>query len=523
LPYDGNGGYSAPVNSWNPAVSQTVIDPSDWNSTQADYETALSTCLTKDGQTTPTNNLPMGGFKHSGVNTNSGNTSRSEYASGATLQDGAPLDAGYTAGTSTAYTATLTPAIAAYADKQCFRVIFNAATGATPTINFNAVGAKKIYWNNAGSTTQITTNDIPINYPAILRYDATLDTAAGAFWLLNPVQAPSSGSITALNLAASALSGPVNFGFTATVAANALTIAVKGENGSDPSATNVVKIPFQDQAGNYDVLSITAATSLVVPDTATLGTTNAVLYRLWIVGFNDSGTFRLGIINTQSSSGITPLMPDLSNSSTTIGTGSDSAGVIYSGTGVTDKPMVVLGYIEATEATAGTWATAPSKAIIWQKGMKLPGDTVQIQQATKTDTFSTASTSFTDITGASVSITPRSAANRVLVHFYGVMSNNGGEGIHVSLLRDSTQILLGDAASSRVRSTVSVSACPFSGSSIPFSVPYMDAPASTSAISYKLQTRVGSSTGYIGRSTTDADSATYGRSPLGIMVMEIMA
>lgn len=186
MPYDGNGNYVAPSNSWNPAVGGTTIDSSDWNSTQSDYETALSSVITKDGQTTITANLPMSGFKHTGVNPNSGSTSRTEYTSGGTMQDGVPIDAGYTGGTSTAFTATLTPAITAYADKQCFRVIFNAASGATPTINFNTVGAKKIYWNNAGSTTQVTTGDIPINYPAELRYDSTLDTAAGAFWWINP-------------------------------------------------------------------------------------------------------------------------------------------------------------------------------------------------------------------------------------------------------------------------------------------------------------------------------------------------
>lgn len=194
MPYDGNGAYSAPVNSWNPAVSQTVIDPSDWNSTQSDYETALSNVICKDGQTNPTANLPMAGFKHTGVNTNSGNLSRSEYVSGATLQDGAPLDAGDTGGTSTAYTATLTPAITAYADKQCFRVKFNSTCGANPTINFDSVGAKKIYKNVAGTATQLSASDIYVNKVAILRYDTALDAAAGGFWLLNEPGLPQSFS-----------------------------------------------------------------------------------------------------------------------------------------------------------------------------------------------------------------------------------------------------------------------------------------------------------------------------------------
>jgi hypothetical protein len=37
-----SGTYSAPVNSWNPAVEGTTIDESDWNATLTDFSTALT-------------------------------------------------------------------------------------------------------------------------------------------------------------------------------------------------------------------------------------------------------------------------------------------------------------------------------------------------------------------------------------------------------------------------------------------------------------------------------------------------
>jgi len=151
-----------------------------------DLATAIENTVARDGQNAATANLPMGGFKHTGVATGSGGTSRSEYTSGASVQDGAIWDAGDTGGTSTAFTATLSPAIAAYAAKQLFRVKFNAAFGATPTINFNGVGAKKMYYMVGSTATQLTTNNVPQNYVGILRYDASLDSSAGAFLLLNP-------------------------------------------------------------------------------------------------------------------------------------------------------------------------------------------------------------------------------------------------------------------------------------------------------------------------------------------------
>lgn len=46
-----------------PYVTGTTISSTVANQFNTDLATALSTCITKDGQTTPTANIPMGGFK----------------------------------------------------------------------------------------------------------------------------------------------------------------------------------------------------------------------------------------------------------------------------------------------------------------------------------------------------------------------------------------------------------------------------------------------------------------------------
>lgn len=51
----------------NPVVTGTTISSTWANNTLNDIATGLSTCITKDGQTTPTANLPMGGFKLTGL------------------------------------------------------------------------------------------------------------------------------------------------------------------------------------------------------------------------------------------------------------------------------------------------------------------------------------------------------------------------------------------------------------------------------------------------------------------------
>ncbi len=53
----------------NPVVTGTIISSTWLNALTADLGTGLSTCITKDGQTTPTANIPMHGFKITGLGT----------------------------------------------------------------------------------------------------------------------------------------------------------------------------------------------------------------------------------------------------------------------------------------------------------------------------------------------------------------------------------------------------------------------------------------------------------------------
>lgn len=170
---------------------------------------------------------------------------------------------------------------------------------------------------------------------------------------------------------------------TAAVSDNALTFSVKTNAGNDPSTTEPVYALFRSATAGtagMALLAITAATSLTISSGSTLGTSSGVASRTWCVGFNDAGTFRLGAINCSTSTNIYPLSDNILASSTAEGGAgaADSAGVIYTGTAVTAKPMRVLGYAESTQATAGTWATTPSKNHARTSGSKLPGDLIQV-------------------------------------------------------------------------------------------------------------------------------------------------
>lgn len=63
-----NGSGTFLINSaGNPVVTGTVISSTWLNALTADLATGLSNTITKDGQSTPTANIPMGGFKLTGL------------------------------------------------------------------------------------------------------------------------------------------------------------------------------------------------------------------------------------------------------------------------------------------------------------------------------------------------------------------------------------------------------------------------------------------------------------------------
>jgi len=176
------------------------------------------------------------------------------------------------------------------------------------------------------------------------------------------------------------LTEPINLGIAASVGSSALTVALKGADGNDPSASNPVYVPFRNvtaATGTPSYLAITAATSIVISSGSTMGFASGVIGKLWIVGFNDGGTFRLGVVNCLSDSNILALRNGIYSSTAEGGSGgADSAQVIYTGTAVTSKAMTILGYLEATEATAGTWATAPSLVQVIRGDDALPGEAI---------------------------------------------------------------------------------------------------------------------------------------------------
>ena len=152
------------------------------------------------------------------------------------------------------------------------------------------------------------------------------------------------------------------------------------------------------------------------------------------------------------------------------------------------------------------------------------GSVVQVVSTIKTDQFTTTATSFTDVTGLSVSITPSSVSNKILVI---ANPNLSGGNIQVAarLVRDSTALAVGNSAGSRVQATVAVvgnaSANDNAGMPMSLAINFLDSPATTSATTYKIQMQVNSGTGYLNSASDDQDAAYRARTSSTITVMEI--
>ena len=155
-----------------------------------------------------------------------------------------------------------------------------------------------------------------------------------------------------------------------------------------------------------------------------------------------------------------------------------------------------------------------------------PGAILQVVQGVKTNTFSTTSaaeTAFVD-TGLSASITPSSSSNKVLICWNMGIGSSGDNVTYMKLQRGSTDIFLGDADSSRVRTTQAKGG-PGGGWQIWYtSGQYLDSPSTTSATTYKwVWASNGAATSYMNRSHRDHTSTNDedARCASSITLMEV--
>lgn len=234
-----------------------------------------------------------------------------------------------TGGTSTAYTGTPSPAISGYAAGQSFFVTFNAASGASPTLQISGVASPPnlVYQQADGTFANIGAGQIPINH----RSRVTLLSATQA-WVeeLPPFGATRLQSITA------------------TMASNIITTTVLPTSLDFRSSTLTTGAPNTRSLGSVDTVTIPALASLGVPT----GQSGRIV-RLLI---DNGGTLEGAVINLAGGVNLdeTGLI-----STTAISGTATAANVAYSTTARTNVPYRVVGFFDAVW-TSGTGWSAPT-------------------------------------------------------------------------------------------------------------------------------------------------------------------
>jgi hypothetical protein len=191
-----------------------------------------------------------------------------------------------------------------------------------------------------------------------------------------------------------------------------------------------------------------------------------------------------------------------------VGTGANTAQVLTVGSN--NQTLVA----DSTASTGLKWATPAGGG----------GKVLQVVSTTKTDTFTSTSTSFADITGLSVSITPSSATSKVMV-FYNVTGSGdvGTNTASIRLVRGTTAINIGDTSGSRTPATNGI----FEGEVTAIgnaSTNFLDSPSTTSATTYKVQVRCNNTgNAFINRCENNTDQGTNNTTTSTITVMEIGA
>jgi len=191
-------------------------------------------------------------------------------------------------------------------------------------------------------------------------------------------------------------------------------------------------------------------------------------------------------------------------------------------TGVTSLPDGIVTVDDLSTSGTASASTFLSGTGAWAAAGG--GVIKQVLSATKTDTFDTNSSSFVDVTGVTIDVTPSSTSNKVWCSITGWASHSSaGSSVYLRMVRDSTAISVGAAAGSRVVcSTGNAGDQTYSNGS--FAISFLDSPSTSgSAVTYKLQclSQTGGSSARINYRGDDSDGASWGRGATTITVMEI--
>ena len=266
MSFNGTGTFLRLYNWVNDAAANIKIRADRMDNEMNGFATGLSTCITKNGQTTITANLPMATYRHTGV----GNAvNRTDYAAEGQVQDG-KLNWVAAGGTADAITASYAIPLTALVDGQlCFVRATAANATTTPTFSPSGLTARTIVKN--GGVALVAGDIAGDGHELILRYRVS-DTK----WeLLNPSNA-SAAILSANNAFTGNNTFAVTSGFNGASTFSALA-TMNGAAINEAKAANLASATSTDIGailGNY--VHVTGTTTITGLGTIQAGTRRIV-------------------------------------------------------------------------------------------------------------------------------------------------------------------------------------------------------------------------------------------------------
>lgn len=260
MPWSGAGVFSR-IHSWIADKAAAInITASRVDDDSNDFTSGINACLAKNGENTPTANLPMGSFRHTGVGNGVG---RADYAAVNQVQDGF-LNWVVAGGTADALTATYSPVVSALTDGM-IRHVRATAANATTTPTFQPDGLVAHTITKLGGTAVVAGEWGNLQELA-LRYNL-----ANTRWELLSTRkvAPADVVGTAAVLGANTFTGLQTLQAGATVSGAALTMSAQPINEAFATIASAATVNIGAAAANY--LQVTGTTGITAFDTIQAG------------------------------------------------------------------------------------------------------------------------------------------------------------------------------------------------------------------------------------------------------------
>jgi len=236
---------------------------------------------------------------------------------------------------------------------------------------------------------------------------------------------------------------PVNLGLSASASGDILTLTLTQANGSAPTSTNPVLVPFRSTVattGTVTWTTISASQSIAIPQGATLGTSNGnIPFRVWIFEEYNGGSPVMAVATCSNTTNVFPCAAWESSLVTSVtlsgGGSSDNSGVLYATTGVSADAVRIIGYCDYATGVSvgGTWASSCTSLQVFGPGVNKPGSVVQTVYGTTSTQTTTTSASYV-ASNLTASITPTRSANLVRVSADGVVRTDASGSANVSAI-----------------------------------------------------------------------------------------